>query len=127
MSNISVSLTESNLNSLDRMVTELGLSGRSEAIRAAVRSLEDEVRDRKALSGTVEGALIVVEDQERTRGIDRVRHSTSDIIRGQVHSHLRDGRCIEVMVVRGGAEEVAALVNGLRADSGNGSVRLFPV
>lgn len=126
MSNISVSLTESNLHLLDRLASELGLSGRSEAVRAALRSLEDEVRERRSLSGTVEAALIVIEDPQRTNGIDQVHHSTSDILRGQVHSHLKDGRCVEVMLIRGNAEEVSAMVNRLRADLGNGCVRLFP-
>jgi metal-responsive CopG/Arc/MetJ family transcriptional regulator len=126
MPNVSISLTEKNIEVLDRIGPELGLSGRSETIRAALRSLDDELRGRKAFTGTIEGALIAVEDPRRSRSIEKARHSASSLILAQIHTHLCDGRCAEVMILRGPSSEITALVDMMRADVGFASVRFLP-
>jgi CopG family nickel-responsive transcriptional regulator len=126
MSNISVSLTEANLESLDKLGSELGLSGRSETLRAAIRSLDDEVKDRRELSGTVEGALVIVVGPDHAASLQAMRHVHRGIVTAQVHSHLSDGSCVEAMMVRGPSGDVRGLVDSIRSEAGFRSVRFLP-
>lgn len=113
---VSVSLTEKNIESLEMITQSLGLAGRSEAVRACLRSAEAEMRERESLRGEVEGILIIVHGNHCSPGFDRARHHFQDIITTQIHSHLRNHKCLEIFIVRGVAEEVKQMLSTFRAD-----------
>ncbi|MBN1390495.1 MAG: CopG family ribbon-helix-helix protein [Candidatus Thermoplasmatota archaeon] len=107
---VSVSLTEKNLDVLDRMQRALGLSGRSEAVRACLRTAEDEIRDREVLTGNVEGVLMIVHESHRDWDLDDIRHSFQGIITTQIHSHLRNEKCLEVFIVNGDSATLKEMI-----------------
>jgi len=98
---ISVSLTEKNLKDLDKLQADLGLAGRSEAVRVCLRSAEAEMRERDGLTGDVEGILIAVHTSEEGHGLDEAGHKYRKHTSTQVHSHLKSGKCLDVFLVRG--------------------------
>lgn len=108
---VSVSLTERNLETLDMLQKAYGLTGRSEAVRVCIRSAEAEVRERGALQGDVEGVLITIHLAE---GVDENRHEYQEIITTQVHSHLKNGKCLNVFLVRGQAAMVKSMLAELQ-------------
>ena len=112
---ISVSLTEKNIDVIDRMQEAFGLKGRSEAIRACLRSTEDEIREREGLVGEVEGVLVVVHETHNSRNLDHIRHDFREIIETQIHTHLRNDKCLEVFIINGKAEEVRQLITEFRS------------
>ena len=101
MTVVSISLTEKNLKDLDKLQTNLGLAGRSEAIRVCLRSAEAEMREREGMSGDVEGILIAVHTAEEGHGLDEAGHKYRRHTSTQVHSHLKSGKCLDVFLVRG--------------------------
>ncbi len=103
MTVISVSLTDKNLEDLDKLQKILGLAGRSEAIRVCLRSAESEIRDRDSMEGDVEGILIVVHHADNGGDLDSSVHMFQKIILTQVHSHLKSGKCLDVFLVSGKA------------------------
>ncbi len=56
---VSVSLTEKNMEALEKIQELLGLAGRSEAIRVCLRSAETEAREREGLVGNVEESSLL--------------------------------------------------------------------
>jgi CopG family nickel-responsive transcriptional regulator len=112
---VSVSLTDKNLDVIDRMQDAFGLKGRSEAIRACLRSTEDEIREREGLVGEVEGVLVVVHESHNSRELDNIRHIYREIIRTQIHSHLNNDKCLEVFIINGNADDVKNLITGFRS------------
>ena len=112
---ISVSLTEKNLEVIDRMQEAFGLKGRSEAIRACLRSTEDEIREREGLVGDIEGVLIVVHESHDSKDLDSMRHDFKELIGTQIHSHLRNDKCLEVFIISGKAKEVKDLIKRFRS------------
>lgn len=100
---------------IDRMQEAFGLSGRSEAIRACLRSTEDEIREREGLEGDVEGVLIVVHDSHDSSDLDRIRHDFMDLIGTQIHSHLNNEKCLEVFIISGNALEIKELIRRFRS------------
>ncbi|MFW3146470.1 MAG: CopG family ribbon-helix-helix protein [Thermoplasmatota archaeon] len=111
---ISVSVTEKNLDVIDRMQEIYGLSGRSEAVRACLRTAEDEVRDREGLSGHIEGVLIVVHESHSSPDLDDIRHVYQELITTQIHSHLKNERCLEVFIVNGEAGRIKDMISRFR-------------
>ncbi len=108
---VSVSLTERNLDTLDMLQKVYGLTGRSEAVRVCIRSAETEVRERGVLQGDVEGVLITIHLAE---GVDENRHDYQEIITTQIHSHLKNGKCLNVFLIRGQAAAVKAMLSELQ-------------
>jgi CopG family transcriptional regulator, nickel-responsive regulator len=110
MSIISVSLTEKNLEDLDKLQSVLGLAGRSEAIRVCLRSAETEIRERDKLTGDVDGILIAVHKAEAGHDLEDVSHEYQNNIATQVHSHLKNGKCLDVFIVSGDASSVKEML-----------------
>jgi CopG family nickel-responsive transcriptional regulator len=113
---VSVSLTDSNIEVLDRIQKTLGLTGRSEAVRVCLRSAESEARDREALKGEVEGVLVVVHTAHGSSALDELRHAYQDVVTTQIHSHLRDQKCLEVYIVSGEGKVVKELIAKFQKD-----------
>ncbi len=113
---VSVSLTEKNMETLEKVSESLGLVSRSEAIRACLRSAEAEMRNRESLHGEVEGILVVVHDAHSSPELDEGRHEFQDIVTTQIHSHLKSRKCLEVFILQGEAERVRDLLRTFRGD-----------
>lgn len=118
MTVISVSLTDKNLEELDKLQKTLGLAGRSEAIRVCLRSAASEARERDSLEGEVEGVMIIVHRPNEDHELDEARHDFKEIITTQVHSHLRNGKCLDLFLVRGKADEVRSLLSTFQKEEG---------
>lgn len=116
---ISVSLDEDLLTELDSLD---GFTGRSDAIRKAIRCLLKEQQLLAGLQGMVDAALLVVHDD--TDRISAARHEHNEIIRTQLHNHLESGKCLEILLLRGPADRVRNLTELLQA--GAESVALIP-
>lgn len=113
---VSVSLTDKNVEVLEELMEEFGLGGRSEAIRVCLRSAGSELKEREALTGTVEGVLIVVHDSHSSPKLDEARHDYQSLITTQIHSHLKNNKCLEVFIIHGDADKVKDM---LRIFQGN--------
>lgn len=116
MSIISVSLTEKNIEDLDKFQKLLGLAGRSEAIRVCLRSAETEIREREHLVGDLEGILIAVHKVENGHGLDEVRHKYQKSITTQVHSHLKSGKCLDVFLIGGDSAMIGEIITDFQKD-----------
>jgi len=99
MTIISISLPDEIIGSLDRIKEDLGLAGRSEAVRAAVRIAGSEMKEMEKPDGDVEGVLIVVHSTHHDQWIGLLQHKYENIIKTQLHSHLQNRKCLEVMII----------------------------
>jgi len=113
---VSISLNDDNMRSLDKLQKAHGLSGRSEAMRICIRSAEAEVRDRESLQGEVEGVLIVVHGSHGAPDLGDLSHSFQEVVATQIHSHLRNHKCLEVFIVRGPADPVQEMIASFQKD-----------
>jgi len=99
MTIISVSLNDEYAESLDKIQGAYGLKGRSEAIRMSIMAAMDEIKEMDTLRGTVEGVLIIVRGNHADPWMIQIQAKYQDYIKTQMHSHLQDQKCLEVMVV----------------------------
>ena len=106
---ISVSLDEAAMREMDALQKSLGISGRSELVRTAMKSLASEMKERAALVGRVECVLLVVHSHSATGEIAQIRHKYEELIRTQMHSHVSGEKCLEILVAGGEGGKIRKL------------------
>ncbi len=115
-----VSLEEALLLSFDRSITEMGYANRSEAIRDLIR---DHLIQKKVSGGEgdIVGVISLVYDHRTHRLGDLLadmQHKAQVTVNASLHIHLDEHNCLEVIVVRGGAQKVHEVAGKLIATKG---------
>jgi len=110
MAIISISLGEEDIENLDIIQKEYVFKGRSDAVRAAIRMAVSDIQDLKDMDGQVEGVLIAVRNDHADAWLNNIQARHVGIVTTQLHSHLQDRRCLEVMILSGKAEEVRSMI-----------------
>jgi CopG family nickel-responsive transcriptional regulator len=105
MTIISLSLNDAMLQELDTVQKAMGFSGRSEAIRAAIRMLLGEFKE-ESLTGKVRGILLLIHEHEAESLVTNVKHNFLDIIHTQLHNRFKEGKCLELFLLEGEADRV---------------------
>jgi len=103
------------LKDMDELEKSFGFAGRSELIRAAIRVMFDQERERSGLSGEVSGLVVATHDIEEEAPVTRLKHEFDQIIKFHVHSKLTPSTCVELFLVHGDAKRVCAMSNAFRA------------
>ncbi len=106
MAVVSVSLSDEDIAALERIRDEFGLNGRSEAVRASIASEIEKIDDMENLEGLTEGVLITIRRDHSDPWMSIIQAKHQDAIKTQLHSHLRNKKCLEVMVMSCDAEEL---------------------
>ena len=120
---VSVSLPAALLEELDKFVEAADFGGRSDAVQAA---LIDFIAAQRATrqGGARENAVIAVCFNKRDeRRVGEVKHDFGDVLKSMLHTHLEGPDCVEVFVVEGRAERIAAMATALQALRGIHLVR----
>jgi len=111
-----VSFPEELLREFDRVVKELGISSRSQAIQEAIRAFIS-LNSWRLMEEEVAGAILVHYSHEE-RGVEEdltdVQHEFMDIIPSALHIHLSREDCLLIIAVRGRASRVKDLFGRLR-------------
>ncbi|HEV2137622.1 MAG TPA: CopG family ribbon-helix-helix protein [Nitrososphaerales archaeon] len=124
---VSLSFPEGLLKEMDELRRNSGFTGRSEFVRAAVRLLLEENRERTRLAGEVNGLLVVTHDQEREEPVTELKHRFEDIIRTHVHSKTTSSVCVELFLVHGPAKKVVEMNNTFQAEDKMKSTKFIPI
>ena len=117
---LGVSLPKELLEPFDRLVESKGYQSRSEAIRDLIRKtlVEEEWRgEAREMAGTL---TMVYDHHNRDlpmRLMD-IQHDHHDLVVTPQHVHLDHHNCLEVLVLRGPAREIARLADRLIACNG---------
>ncbi|MDK2796273.1 MAG: CopG family transcriptional regulator, nickel-responsive regulator [Archaeoglobaceae archaeon] len=118
---IGVSLPKNLLDDFDRIIKNRGYSSRSEAIRDAIRGYISDYKWLESEKGDVIGVLVVVYDH-RVKGVSdaiiSLQHQFASIISSNMHIHLSEEQCLEIIVVKGNMEEIKKLVDRISATRG---------
>ncbi len=108
---ISISLNDTILEEMERMQKELGYSGRSEIIRSGLRMLVSAEKEKSSFKGTIEGIIIVVNEEKYNEEISKIRHNFSGIIKTQIHNHLQSHKCLQIFIMKGNAKKIVDMLN----------------
>jgi CopG family nickel-responsive transcriptional regulator len=121
---VSISLNDEILSELDKLQSSMGFSGRSEAIRAGIRSFVSEEKQKSNLSGNIHAILLVVHNDEFDHIVSGITHNFEDLILTHLHSKIEKEKCMELFVMNGDAEKVSTMTKNFQINKNMDTVRL---
>jgi CopG family nickel-responsive transcriptional regulator len=124
---VSLSFPESMLKEMDEIQKSSGFTGRSELVRAAIRMLLEDSREKATAAGDMNGLLIVTHDEEEEAPVTKLKHQFEDIITTHVHNKTKTTMCIEVFVVQGDAKKINAMTKSFQAEDKMKSSKFIPI
>ena len=121
---VSISLNDEILTELDKLQKSMGFSGRSEAIRAGIRTFVSEEKQKSDLSGNIHAILLVVHNDEFDHIVSGITHNFEDLIMTHLHSKIEKGKCMELFVIDGDAEKVSTMTKDFQVNKNMDTVKL---
>ena len=121
---VSISLNDDILSELDKLQKSMGFSGRSEAIRAGIRSFVADEKQKGVLLGTVHAILLVVHNDEFDDIVSGIKHSFEDLITTHLHSKIEGNKCMELFILDGDAERVCTITKDFQTNKKMDNVKL---
>ena len=124
MTIVSISLNDEILSELDKLQTTMGFSGRSEAIRAGIRTFVSEEKQNSDLSGNIHAILLVLHNDEYDHVVSGITHNFEDLITTHLHSKIDKEKCMELFVIDGDAEQVTTMTKDFQRNKNMDTVKL---
>ena len=121
---VSISLNDEILTELDKLQKSMGFSGRSEAIRAGIRSFVSEEKQKSDLSGDLHAILLVVHNDEFDHIVSGITHNFEDLITTHLHSKIEKEKCMELFVINGDAEKISTITKDFQTNKNMDTVKL---
>lgn len=110
---ISASLPEELLETIDVLTKKHSFSGRSDFLREASKELAHSLAAEDALTGDVEGLVIISHDHNDDL-ISSLRHTYEGVIKTHLHHHVHH-RCVEIFLIAGEASRIKQLLADARS------------
>ena len=121
---VSISLNDEILSELDKLQNTMGFSGRSEAIRAGIRTFVSEEKQNSNLSGNIHAILLVVHNDEFDHIVSGITHNFEDLITTHLHSKIEKEKCMELFVIDGDAEKVTTMTQDFHRNKNMDTIKL---
>ncbi len=121
---VSISLNDEILGELDKLQKLMGFSGRSEAIRAGIRSFVADEKQKTELSGSIHAILLVVHNDEFDHIVSGIKHNFEDLITTHLHSKIEGEKCMELFVMNGEAERVSTITKDFQTNKKMDTLKL---
>ncbi len=133
MSNVlrfGVSIEDNLLESFDKLISERGYATRSEALRDLIRDSLVQSRLDAQQKGAAEvlGSLTLIYDHhatDLTAQMTELQHDHHGAVVSVLHVHINHDDCLEMIALRGSADEVRSLANSLLSLKGVKHGKLF--
>ena len=124
MTIVSISLNDEMLKELDKLQGAMGFTGRSEIIRAGIRTFVQEEKQKRELKGKQNAVLIVVHADEYDDQVARIKHDYEDLIKTHLHNKIDGDRCMEMFFLDGDSKKVQAITQGFQTDKKMDTVKI---
>ena len=121
---VSISLNAEILSEIDKLQKSMGFSGRSEIIRAGIRNLIAEEKQRSNLSGIIHAILMIIHDEDSEQIVTGIKHSHEELIGTHLHSKIEGKKCMELFVIDGDAERVSTITKDFQVNKNMDTVKL---
>lgn len=127
MTIVSLSFPEQMVKEIDQIQDSLGFAGRSELVRAAIRLLIDDTKEKDSLKGKISALIVVTHEQEDENPITELKHQFEGIVKTHIHSKMGPGNCVELFLVDGDGSRVASMTKAFQKEEKMKSVKLVVI
>ncbi|TXT53944.1 MAG: putative nickel-responsive regulator [Candidatus Thorarchaeota archaeon] len=114
---VAVSMPESDLKELEFLREEGGFNSRSDVVRQAIQILLSRHQDLDKIKGHVTVIATAVYDK-KLKGFQSksILDNYSSLVSTVIHTKAHSGESIEIMIVKGNADDVRAFVKDIKGD-----------
>ena len=127
MTIVSLSFPETMIQEMDQIQKSGGFAGRSELVRAAVRLLVEDSKEKSDLSGHMNAIVIVTHEESDEAPVTRVKHEFDEIVRTQIHDKISNNNCVELFLLEGNGQKIGSMVRELQKEDKLKSVKLVVI
>lgn len=113
---VSISLNDEILSEIDKLQKSMGFSGRSEIIRAGIRNLIAEEKQRSNLSGLIHAILMIIHDENSEQIVTGIKHNHEELIGTHLHSKIEGNKCMELFLLHGEADKVDVMTRDFKTN-----------
>jgi CopG family nickel-responsive transcriptional regulator len=124
---VSISINDEMLDDIDKLMKGLGFSGRSELVRAGIRSLISEEKERQDLLGTLHALLLVIHNEESEQEVTSTKHTFDELISTHIHSKIDNNKCLEIFLLNGEADKIKNMTKEFHTNKKMDRVKLIPM
>jgi CopG family nickel-responsive transcriptional regulator len=125
MAIVSISLNKEILEEIDKLKSLLGFSGRSEIIRAGIRNLLAEEKDKQDLIGLLHALLLIIHDEKSDDQVTEMRHDYDKLINTHLHSKIDRDRCLEIFLIKGNANDIREMTKKFQTNKKMDHIKLI--
>jgi len=122
---VSISLNDEILSEIDKLQKSMGFSGRSEIIRAGIRNLIAEEKQRSNLSGLIHAILMIIHDEDSEQIVTGIKHNHEELIGTHLHSKIEGNKCMELFLLHGEADKVDVMTKDFKTNRKMDHVKLL--
>ena len=127
MTIVSLSFPETMIAEMNQIQKTGGFAGRSELVRAAVRLLIEDSRDKDALSGHVNAIVVVTHDESNEAPVTKLKHEFEEIVRTHIHNKISHNNCVELFLLEGDGKKIGSMVREFQKEDKLKSVKLVMI
>ena len=124
---VSISINDDLLGEMEVLKKELGYTGKSELVRAAIRTLIAEKRERENLVGQVSSILIASHNEDAEEVVTGLKHRYERCINTHLHSKQESGKCLELFILKGEASDMKRMLNEFQKNRKIDYAKLVPL
>ena len=122
---VSISLNKNILAQMDKIRKSRGFSGRSEIVRAGIRALLSEERERNNITGFIHALFLAMHDEKSDEQVTELRHVFDKLITTHLHNKVDTDRCLEIFLLRGNANDITDMAKRFQANKNMHNVKLI--
>src|SRR2546422_9825840 len=124
MTIVSVSMPDAMIRTMRELQKSQGFTGTSELVRAALRLLVADAREKESTKGPVEAVIVVTHSEDREEPVSRIKHRFDDAVKTHIHNKAGKGTSVEAFLVEGDGAKDATTANALQREDDIKAVKM---
>ena len=96
-------------------------------VRAAIRLMMEDAKEKDSLKGRVSALIAVTHDQKDEGPITLLKHQFEEIVKTHIHSKITPGSCVELFLVEGEGSRIASMTKAFQKEDKMKSVKLLVI
>lgn len=124
---MSLSFPDQMIREIDQIQEVQGFTGRSELVRAAIRLLIEDSKEKDSISGHTNAVIVVTHDESNEAPITKLKHEFEDIVKTHIHNKVSHGNCVELFLLEGDGKKVTSMAKEFQKEDKMKSVKLLVI
>ena len=124
---VSLSFPDQMIKEIDQIQEAQGFTGRSELVRAAIRLLIEDSKEKDNISGHTNAVIVVTHDESNEAPITKLKHEFEDIVKTHIHNKVSHSNCVELFLLEGDGKKVASMAKEFQKEDKMKSVKLLVI